>query len=75
MDKETVYQAITSIETQRKAERRWPAVALIEELELTTGTGREELRPYLLELYRDERIDCGHTLNSAYVTTVKRDQS
>lgn len=50
-------------------EKRMPAVILIEELEKETGASRQELRPWLLELYREERIECGRTLNGAYVTT------
>ena len=71
MDKETVYQAIARVESRRRDEKRRPTTVLIEELEKETGVDRQTLRPWLLELYREGRIDCGHTLNSVYVMTLQ----
>ena len=71
MDKETVYQAIARVESRRRDEKRSPTTVLIEELEKETGVDRQTLRPWLLELYREERIVCGHTLNSVYVMTMQ----
>lgn len=68
-----VYDTIVRLMSQRKANGRWPEWVTVDELMSETGKSRDELRPELLQLYRDGRIDCGRTLNSAWVEALTKE--
>ncbi|MCR4811760.1 MAG: hypothetical protein K5867_04095 [Bacteroidales bacterium] len=69
-----VYNTIVRLMRRRRANGRWPESVTIDELMEATGMSQDELRPELLSLYREGRIDCGRTFNSAWIATKTSEQ-